>query len=141
VAVNYSCGQEKFTGLKWRSLGFCTGPFRISLVDPETVPTISLSRSYPLLETLWKNVPPDLDKTIENSTVSVNVEELLPRRHGYYNYSGSLTTPHCTEGVTWYVLKSTSTLSDEQLATIMKLYPHDNRPIQKLNHREVLESK
>jgi len=95
----------------------------------------------PLLETLWKNVPPDLDKTIENSTVSVNVEELLPRQHGYYTYSGSLTTPPCTEGVTWYVLKSTSTLSDEQLATVIKLYPHDNRPIQKLNHREVLESK
>jgi carbonic anhydrase len=71
----------------------------------------------------------------------VNVEELLPRQHGYYTYSGSLTTPPCTEGVTWYILKSTSTLSDEQLATIMKLYPHDNRPTQKLNHREVLESK
>jgi hypothetical protein len=41
--------------------------------------------------------------------------------------------------ITWYILKSTSILSNEQLATIMKLYPHDNRPTQKLNHREVLE--
>ena len=32
----------------------------------------------PLLETLWKNLPPELDKTIESSTVSVNAEELLP---------------------------------------------------------------
>lgn len=40
---------KKITGLKWRSLGFCTGsPFRIGLVDSETVPTISLSRSYRL---------------------------------------------------------------------------------------------
>jgi carbonic anhydrase len=54
----------------------------------------------PLLETLWKNVPPELDKTIESSTVSVNVEGLLPRQHDYYTYSGSLTTPPCTEGVT-----------------------------------------
>jgi carbonic anhydrase len=95
----------------------------------------------PLLETLWKNIPPEMDKTIESSTVSVNVQELLPSQHGYYTYSGSLTTPPCTEGVTWYVLKFASTLSNEQLATIMKLYPHDNRPIQKLYHREVLESK
>jgi carbonic anhydrase len=97
--------------------------------------------SNPLLETLWKNIPPMKDKTVEISMVSVNAEELLPSQQGYYTYSGSLTTPPCTEGVTWYVLKSTSTLSDEQLATIMKLYPHDNRPTQKLNHREVLESK
>ena len=34
----------------------------------------------PLLETLWKNVPPELDKTIESSMFSVNVQELLPTR-------------------------------------------------------------
>jgi carbonic anhydrase len=78
---------------------------------------------------------------LEISGVSVNVETLLPTQHGYYTYSGSLTTPPCTEGVTWYVLKSISALSNEQLAIITKLYPHDNRPTQKLNHREVLESK
>src|SRR3984957_1696759 len=95
----------------------------------------------PLLETLWNNVPPEKDKLLEIPQVSVNVESLLPPQHGYYTYSGSLTTPPCTEGVTWYVLKSVSTLSNEQLAIITKLYPHDNRPTQKLNHREVLESK
>ncbi len=94
-----------------------------------------------LLETLWKNIPPEKNKTVEVSTVTVNVEELMPPQRGYYTYSGSLTTPPCTEGVTWYVLKSPSSLSNEQLAIITKLYPHDNRPIQKLNHREVLESK
>jgi len=94
----------------------------------------------PLLETLWKNAPLELDKTIESSTVSVNAEELLPTQHGYYTYGGSLTRPPCTEGVTWYVLKFTSSLSGEQLATITKLYPHDNSSTQKLNHREVLES-
>lgn len=95
----------------------------------------------PLLETLWKNIPRELNKTTESSTVSVNAKGLLPSEHGYYSYGGSLTTPPCTEGITWYLLKSTSTLSDEQLATIAKLYPHNNRPIQKLNHRVVLESK
>ena len=96
--------------------------------------------SNPLLETLWKNIPSEKDKTVEIPTISLNVEDLLPSQHGYYTYSGSLTTPPCTEGVTWYILKATSSLSNEQLTTIMKLYPHDIRPIQKLNHREVLES-
>jgi len=95
----------------------------------------------PLLDTLWKNIPPEKDKTVEVSSVSVNVKDLLPSQNGYYTYSGSLTTPPCTEGVTWYILKSTSSLSAEQLAAIAKLYPHDNRPTQNLNHREVLESK
>lgn len=94
----------------------------------------------PLLEILWKNIPSEKNKTVELSTVPVNVEDLIPSQHGYYTYSGSLTTPPCTEGVTWYILKSTSSLSNEQLATIEKLYPHDNRPTQKLNHREILES-
>ena len=97
--------------------------------------------SNALLETLWKNIPPVKDKTLEISSVSINSEDFLPTQHSYYTYSGSLTTPPCTEGVTWYILKSTSSLSGEQLALITKLYPHDNRPIQKPNHREVLESK
>jgi carbonic anhydrase len=97
--------------------------------------------SNSLVETLWKNIPSEKGKTVEISAASINVEDLMPSQHGYYTYSGSLTTPPCTEGVAWYILKSTSSLSNEQLATIMRLYPHDNRPTQKLNHREVLESK
>jgi carbonic anhydrase len=97
--------------------------------------------SNPLVETLWKNMPSEKDKTVEISTVSVNAEDLIPSSRGYYTYSGSLTTPPCTEGVTWYILKSTSSLSNQQLATFTKLYPHDNRPTQKLYQREVLESR
>ena len=86
--------------------------------------------SNPLVETLWKNMPSEKDKTVEMSAVPVNVQDLIPSQHGYYTYSGSLTTPPCTEGVTWYILKSASSLSNEQLATFTKLYPHDNRPMQ-----------
>jgi carbonic anhydrase len=95
----------------------------------------------PLLDTLWKNIPSEKGKTVLVSAMSVNVKDLLPSETGYYTYAGSLTTPPCTEGVTWYILKSTASLSEEQLAAISRLYPYDNRPTQKLNHREVLETK
>jgi len=95
----------------------------------------------PLLETLWRNIPSEKGKTVESSAVSVNIKDLLPSQHGYYTYRGSLTTPPCTEGVTWYVLKSTTSLSNEQLAAFGKVYPHNSRPTQELAHREVLESK
>ncbi len=95
----------------------------------------------PLLETLWRNIPKEKGKTVEVSTVSVNVKDLLPAQHGYYTYRGSLTTPPCTEGVTWYVLKSPASLSNEQLAALGNVYPHNSRPTQKLGQRGVLESK
>lgn len=95
----------------------------------------------PLLETLWKNIPSEKGKTVEIPAVSVNIKDLLPAQHGYYSYSGSLTTPPCSEGVSWYVLKSAVSLSNEQLASFGKVYPHNSRPTQKLAHRQVLESK
>jgi carbonic anhydrase len=65
-----------------------------------------IGASDPLLETLWKNIPQEKEKTVTRSSVSINVKDLLPADFGYYTFSGSLTTPPCTEGVTWYVLKS-----------------------------------
>ena len=95
----------------------------------------------PLLETLWKNIPAEKEKAVALSSVSVNVKGLLPADLGYYTFSGSLTTPPCTEGVTWYVLKTIATLSPQQLATFAKLYPANNRPIQPTYQREILETK
>jgi carbonic anhydrase len=73
--------------------------------------------------------------------MSVNVKDLLPADFGYYTFSGSLTTPPCTEGVTWYVLKTPSSLSPQQLVSFAKLYPANNRPIQPTYQREILETK
>jgi len=94
-----------------------------------------------LLDTLWKSVPSEKEKATEVSSVTVNAKDLLPGNLGYYTFQGSLTAPPCSEGVTWYVLKSHETLSGEQLGTFAKLYPHNARPIQPANGREILETK
>ncbi len=72
--------------------------------------------------------------------VDINPAGLLPHDTGYYTYLGSVTAPPCTEGVTWYVLKTPVEISAEQISAFAKLYPHDVRPIQPLNGRAVKES-
>ena len=53
---------------------------------------------------------------------------------------GSLTTPPCSEGVLWLVLKQPAQLSAEQLAVFAKLYPMNARPIQQASGRMIKES-
>lgn len=93
------------------------------------------------LDTVWKNIPTEKGKATDVSNVSVNVKDLLPADQGYFTFTGSLTTPPCSEGVTWYVLKNSVSLSGDQVAAFAKLYPKNARPIHPLNGREVLETK
>jgi carbonic anhydrase len=54
-----------------------------------------------------------------------------------YRYTGSLTTPPCSEGVKWLVMTSPITLSDRQLANLTAILHANNRPVQTLNRRTV----
>lgn len=64
----------------------------------------------------------------------------MPTNPQYYRYSGSLTTPPCTEGVRWIVMKSPRQASSEQLKAIADAIGKPNhRPVQALNGRTVLE--
>jgi hypothetical protein len=67
-----------------------------------------------LIDTLWKNVPAEKEKAQDVPSVSVQVQDLLPSERGYFTFVGSLTTPPCSAGVTWYVLKSHTTISPER---------------------------
>jgi len=69
-----------------------------------------------------------------------NAADLLPAGQSYYAYAGSLTTPPCSEGVRWQVLKQPVEMSKEQLAAFRKLYPMNARPVQALNGRKIEEN-
>ena len=97
--------------------------------------------SNAFIDSVWKNIPTEKEKAIDVSGVTVNIKDILPADHGYYTFTGSLTTPPCSEGVTWYVLKNPVTLSDAQVAAFAKLYPKNARPIHPVNGREILETK
>lgn len=69
---------------------------------------------------------------------SLNPARLLPTQHSSFQYSGSLTTPPCTEGVAWSVLVAPVTIAEEQLDKLRaRLHGENNRPIQPLNDRSL----
>ena len=73
-----------------------------------------------------------------NSTFDLNRN--LPKNKTYYTYKGSLTTPPCSQNITWFIFKHPITISVEQVKQIQKLMPHDNyRGEQPLNNRKVYQ--
>ncbi len=64
--------------------------------------------------------------------------DMLPDDLAVYRYMGSLTTPPCSEGVNWHVLRDTVTASKEQIAAFENLMGDSARPVRALNNRLVV---
>ncbi|AGX88624.1 carbonic anhydrase [Candidatus Symbiobacter mobilis CR] len=94
----------------------------------------------PLIDKVWTYMPLDMGDTVRMPQDIVDVNELLPKDRRYYQFLGSLTTPPCTEGVLWMVLKQATTLSREQIRMFQQLYPQNARPVQPLNGRVVRDA-
>jgi carbonic anhydrase len=92
------------------------------------------------IQQIWEHMPKSESKEEEIAGVEVNPAGLLPHDTAYYTYQGSLTAPPCSEGVTWFVLKTPVEISAEEINAFATLYPHDVRPLQPLNGRVVKES-
>jgi carbonic anhydrase len=91
----------------------------------------------PAIGAAWKQMPKAEGKAALPAKVSAN--GLLPANRDHYRYNGSLTTPPCTEGVRWIVMKRPMTLSKEQLDAFKTTLGFDNnRPVQPSNARAVL---
>lgn len=90
---------------------------------------------------IFDNLPQTPGKEQEIAGVPINAKDFLPGSLGYYTFEGSLTTPPCTEGVTWFVLKTPEDVSSDEVAAFAKLYPYDERPIQPTGGRTILETR
>jgi len=98
-----------------------------------------LGDENPLLAKVWQQLPEKAGDE-HKLEATIKVQNLLPENRDYYRFSGSLTTPPCTEGVTWLVMKNPVTVSQSQVDAFAKVLHHtNNRPIQPLNGREILE--
>jgi carbonic anhydrase len=91
----------------------------------------------------WAPIFAHLPRVGEQVTVdglSLDLPALLPAKKGYYSFEGSLTTPPCSEGVKWMVLKEPVKLSPQQIKAFRQVYNANARPLQPLNGRVVKES-
>ncbi|WP_374354777.1 carbonic anhydrase [Chitinimonas sp.] len=97
-------------------------------------------QANPLIDTLWSRLPGEHGETRSFDGQMISPANLLPNNAKYFTFDGSLTTPPCSEGVRWIVLKTPVELSKAQLARFRQMFPMNARPVQPLNGREVLES-
>ena len=90
----------------------------------------------PFVERLLGHLPVRADGE-HHYDETMDLRALLPRAPRYYSYEGSLTTPPCTEGVKWVVLEEPVSVSPRQIDAFTRLYPHNARPEQPLNGRDL----
>jgi carbonic anhydrase len=95
---------------------------------------------HPFIQTLWNNLPIEQLREDELPAVKIDANQLLPKSRGYYTYIGSLTTPPCTEGVQWIVMKTPVQVSREQISVFAKLHDKNSRPTQAANGRLIKET-
>lgn len=96
-------------------------------------------KSNPALAKLWEQLPEEEGEPIVLKS-RVMPSELMPDNKSYYRFSGSMTTPPCSEGVRWLLMKNPITASKEQIDAIKKaVHQSNNRPVQALNGRVIIE--
>jgi len=87
---------------------------------------------------IWSNLPKKKGQEVHHENIQVDIDRLLPQNRVTYRYSGSLTTPPCSEKVRWFVYAEPIEMSREQIEAGRKIFDGNNRPIQPLNNRPLL---
>ena len=83
-------------------------------------------------------IPVELNKPVPYRQALADLPPASKTEIPYYRYNGSLTTPPCTEGVRWYILKEVMTISSDLRATYYDLIGDDARGPQPVNARVIL---
>ena len=97
------------------------------------------NKPQPLIQTVWANLPLEKGEALQ-AQAQIDLNQLLPADRGYYTYMGSLTTPPCSEGVLWMVMKKPVNIAPEQIGIFARLYPMNARPVQSASGRMIKES-
>jgi carbonic anhydrase len=95
--------------------------------------------AQPIVQAVWNNLPLEKGEEVA-AKAPLDLNALLPADKSYYTYMGSLTTPPCSEGVLWMVMKNPVPISAEQVGIFARLYPMNARPIQQASGRLIKES-
>jgi carbonic anhydrase len=101
---------------------------------------MEIGGANPLIDKVWTYMPLDTNDRVRMPRDLLNLNELLPADQRYYQFMGSLTTPPCTEGVLWLVLKQPVKISKAQHRLFTQLYTNNARPVQPANGRAVRDA-
>jgi len=98
-----------------------------------------VGNAHELLDSIWKKVSSKENEEVKLDQ-EINPMNLLPEEKNYFRFNGSLTTPPCSEGVRWFVMKKPLMVSQAQIHQFKGWMKHDNaRPLQPVNARPVLK--
>lgn len=97
-----------------------------------------LGAANPALAKILAGTPAKKSDPLAVAGQMIDPNEMLPAGRAVYRYMGSLTTPPCSEGVNWHVLKDPITASAKQIAAFGKLMGDNARPVRALNNRLVV---
>jgi len=97
-------------------------------------------QAHPLIQTVWAHLPLEKGEALAATQAQIDLTQLLPAERGYYTFMGSLTTPPCSEGVLWMVMRQPVTLSAQQIGVFARLHPMNARPLQAGSGRLIKES-
>ena len=90
----------------------------------------------PVLAKLWDWVPDQVGQEVP-IPLELSIADILPTNTHHYTYSGSLTTPPCTEGVKWIVLKEPIHIAQQDVDRFVDIIGQNARPIQPLEGRHI----
>ena len=91
------------------------------------------------LSAIFAKTPKSGATPVSISDRKFDMSELLPANREHFRFSGSLTTPPCTEGVTWLVMAHPITASKAEIGKFKTFYPHNARPLQSSTGRQITE--
>ncbi len=105
---------------------------------------IDIGNEHPVFQSILDNMPNEEGQENATTGIQLNPAQLLPAPDPanleYYTLAGSLTTPPCSEGVQWYLLPQTITISAAQLDQLRTFYNSNARAPQEVNGRNLLST-
>jgi carbonic anhydrase len=90
------------------------------------------------IKTIWESAPKEVGPEVTVDGVKFNPATLVPAALTHYSYDGSLTTPPCTEGVHFFILKTPIDISKKQISDFP--FKRNARPVQPANGRAIKAS-
>ena len=97
---------------------------------------MAVGSGHSAVQSIWDAIP-GVDQA-SAPLAGLDPNAFLPGGRGYFRYAGSLTTPPCSEVVSWVVLTEPIAVSQAQVDAFAALYPMNARPVQPLYRRFIL---